>query len=685
MVSLKPVVARLPGPILRLAGALLVTLALGLAPALAHASVPAQVQLGSETLSLCQEAPVVGYCGKIGVPLDRGVYPRPIINISFEWYPANDGKASAPLGTVVPVEGGPGYPSIGSVDEGYAPMYGPLLKRWNMLAIDNRGTGTSAVINCPGLQDFEGPTAGEAYEQAAAECANALNNRWRGPHGAPIRGADLFSTAAAAGDMARVIETLGVGPVDLYGDSYGSYFAQVFAARYPQMLRSLTLDSTYGGEGEETLPYTDHDELVRHLDNVCERWSACTENEHQQPWVTIGELAEMLRSNPISGTVPGTMGRPTDVTMDVVGLVDLLNDAAGDKVIYADVDAAARAALKGYSAPLLRLYEQRLVLDEDYFGESVKTYSVGLYTDVTCTDYPPLYKLSASLPQRRNEYERVIAEAPAGAFAPFTTEEWLAQDQNTNSYSACLDWPAPTINEPPFEHPGPELPANLPVLVLGGELDIWTPPAEVAAVMNFLGGDSRYIELANATHVVGEADTPCGDALVRTFVEAPGALDSIDASCAEEPPIHAVGAYAQNLAEEPPATRTGGKATPTELKLLAAAVQTAGDGIMRLQNIDGATDHGLNGGKVTEGEGGAEVTYKADQLIPGVAVSGVSLLRAAPQESDGSFVKATLTVSAEGVGGQIAADWTTAGGASDVAHVRGRFDGKRITATVAAP
>ena len=37
--------------------------------------------------------------------------------------------------------------------------------------------------------------------------------------------------------------------------------------------------------------------------------------------------------------------------MDVVGLVDLLNDAAGDKTIYGELDAAARAALDGYARP----------------------------------------------------------------------------------------------------------------------------------------------------------------------------------------------------------------------------------------------------------------------------------------------------------------------------------------------
>ena len=73
--------------------------------------------------------------------------------------------------------------------------------------------------------------------------------------GQAIHASDLFTTAAAAADMAEIIALLGLGKVDLYGDSYGTYYAQVFAARYPQLIRSLTLDSTYGGEGEERFPH----------------------------------------------------------------------------------------------------------------------------------------------------------------------------------------------------------------------------------------------------------------------------------------------------------------------------------------------------------------------------------------------------------------------------------------------
>ena len=37
--------------------------------------------------------------------------------------------------------------------------------------------------------------------------------------------------------------------VDLYGDSYGSFFAQTFTVRYPQRVRSVVLDGTYPIEG----------------------------------------------------------------------------------------------------------------------------------------------------------------------------------------------------------------------------------------------------------------------------------------------------------------------------------------------------------------------------------------------------------------------------------------------------
>src|SRR5450631_714524 len=112
-------------------------------------------------------------------------------------------------------------------------MYGPLLGRRNLLAIDNRGTGRSGALECPSLQGYAGPSGTAAFQQTVAACAESLNHRWRYPDGSWVHASDLFNSAPAAEDLAALIKALGLARVDLYGDSYGSFFAQVFAARFP--------------------------------------------------------------------------------------------------------------------------------------------------------------------------------------------------------------------------------------------------------------------------------------------------------------------------------------------------------------------------------------------------------------------------------------------------------------------
>ena len=68
----------------------------------------------------------------------------------------------------------------------------------------------------------------------AAICAAKLGDRF-----------DLYGSALSADDLSAVITALQLGPVDLYGDSYGTFFAQVFLGRHPDQLRSVVLDSAY--------------------------------------------------------------------------------------------------------------------------------------------------------------------------------------------------------------------------------------------------------------------------------------------------------------------------------------------------------------------------------------------------------------------------------------------------------
>jgi len=654
----------------------------------------ATLRVGAQTLKLCARSPRA-YCGTLSVPLDYSTPTGPQISIAYRFYPATEPPGGQAAGTVVPVEGGPGYPSIGSVayesggsPAGYSTMYGPLLTRWNMLAVDNRGTGESTPLNCPALQDFSGESGSEAFPQTAATCAAALNHRWKYSDGSWVHASDLFNSAPAAEDLAGVIGALGLGKVDLYGDSYGSFFAQAFASRFPQLVRSVVLDSTYETVGLDPWYRSTIDSMPAAFDAACSRSPACSSAAAGPSWPRIVALAESLDAHPITGVVPGPQGTSEEVSMEATGLVNLVSDAAEDTNVYRELDAAARALLDaGDPAPLLRLYAQRLAVDEAYFGGPVREYSVELYLATSCLDYPQLFDMDASPATRAQELAAAEAVLPASTFSPFSTSQWLAQDENTEAYTACLDWPSPTIAQPPTSGRLPLFPRSLPVLVLGGELDTWTPAAGVPKVLEEVGGHARFVELANSTHVVGEGDTLCGSTLVQEFVADPAALDSLDAACAPAvSPIHTVGVYAARLSEEAPLSASPASGAPAvELRLAAAAVTTAGDAIARYQAIEAKHDHGLEGGSVTVSRHGTLLSLHGDRLVPEVAVSGTIELTPAPDPEDGEAVLATLTAKASGLGkGSFTATWTTAGAGAQ-AQLVGAVAGDPVAGSMPAP
>ena len=271
----------------------------------------------------------------------------------IRWYPSTatgtaadggSGGGSRSLRTVVPVEGGPGYPWIESVsyrslgaNAGYGAMYGKLLENWNLLAVDNRGTGESAPLKCAALQRFAGPTGTDAFRQAAAGCAATVNRRWKYAGGGAVHASQMFGSIPAARDLAAVIDALQLPKVDLYGDSYGSFFAQVFAARFPQLVRSVVLDSTYLAKGLDPWYRSTVQSMPADFDAACARSQACAQAAPGSSWARIGELAQSLESSPISARVPGPSGAMQQVKMDVVGLVDLVSDAAEDTKVYREL------------------------------------------------------------------------------------------------------------------------------------------------------------------------------------------------------------------------------------------------------------------------------------------------------------------------------------------------------------
>src|SRR5450432_245212 len=200
------------------------------------------IRVGSVTVPPCRGIRLA-WCTRINVPLD---YLNPAaghIKLGFQWYPATGGPTAGghAAGTILATEGGPGFPSTGTAAD-YLGAFQPLLGHRNLLLINLRGTGNSSAFTCKALQNWKAADGIKAYTADTGACGRQLNRTFKRPGGGFVQASDLYTTANAARDVALVLRRLQTGKVDFYGDSYGTFFGQVLTARYPHLLRSVTLD-----------------------------------------------------------------------------------------------------------------------------------------------------------------------------------------------------------------------------------------------------------------------------------------------------------------------------------------------------------------------------------------------------------------------------------------------------------
>jgi pimeloyl-ACP methyl ester carboxylesterase len=685
-----------------LAGALALV---GVAPvgaATAAASgAPGTLRLGRLTLQKCGTGPLT-YCGGMGVPLDYSSKASPSIHIGFEWLPATGvRRGKHAKGTLLAVEGGPGFSSIGT-ETAYSAMLGPLRRTRNLLLIDLRGTGISTPLNCPGLEHFSQVQHqfGPAFNKLVADCGKQLNHTWRyrvGKHSARNRRArnhrgrfvhasDLFNTAYSARDVSRVLTALRIGRVDLYGDSYGSWFAQVFASRYPGQLRSLTLDSTYQVLGLDPWYTTTVTTARQAFNQACAESVACRSAAGARgAWFRIGLLARRLARAPVTGETVSEQGTMTKLTVTVETLVNLVNNAGFDPVVYRDLDAAARALLQhDDQAPLLRLAALSLGFDDTNFP--LPEFSDALYFAVSCTDYVQLFSRTASPAVRARQYQRALRRKAPGTFSPFTVTQWTDLDQYTEAYSACLNWPTPTRLIPPITRKPPLVPHRLHVLILSGTLDSLTPWLGGASLVGHqMGRTARVVRIANLTHVtLQDENDGCPASIFQRFIANPGGLAHENTSCAGRvAPVHTVGNYPLRLGQAVAAKPTSGNQVGLEaLRAASTAVASVGDEISRWPLLSGGSDVGLRGGQVTFSDGSVlKIRLHNTRWVANERINGTAIWNQAAH-----LVTARLTVSLIGAAPvKLTARWRPYGEQNQPAVITGSQGGRRLAAVTPAP
>lgn len=594
-------------------------------------------------------------CGFVRVPLDRTNPAGKKIRIYFELYPRRRTARSA--STLVSIEGGPGYPTtddrVGRVE-----LWRPVSERRNLLLVDLRGTGRSGALAC---EAFAHSTIG--YIARAARCARQLG---------PER--DLYSTSQAVQDLEDVLEALGLGAVDLYGDSYGSYAAQAFALRYPERLRSVVLDGAYPLPGSDPAA----SDLVaagrRGLVLTCKRSPGCPRLARRDPVGLVSRFVDRVRARPIVGYAPDGDGTRTRVRVNEDGLVQIFSAGYYFPALWRELPAAILAARRGDPAPILRVGAETITVDAG--GEDPPASSEGLYLAVTCHDYPQLWDPATPIRDRPAELRRRLAAYPRGAFEPFTGAAWNGTDYE--GWQACLRWPSPLVDDPP-DPPGADYP-DVPTLVLNGDLDTITASSGAREVARRFP-NSTFVEVRNSIHVTALYDKDgCAS---RIYVRFVATLDPGDTSCARRiPEPHLVPRFATRLAEVAPARpASGDESSRSDRRLAAAAAATVADVLARWWvNYDG-TSVGLHGGTWTyEGDDPVEFDLDAVEFVPGVAVTG----QARWSVENGSVIARVRVVASGSTAGDLRIRWSTRAQRAR-ATLTGTVGGGRLVATMPAP
>ena len=635
------------------------------APAPPPSAGTATLQVGRLLLHRCQSA--AAWCGTLPRALDPSGAVPGTIAVYFEYYPHS--RAGSAAGTLVATEGGPGYPATDSREE-YLALFAPLRAGHDVLIMDNRGTGRSGALDCPQLQNAPALT-----ETNIGDCGRSLGHA-----------AALYSTALAADDLAAVLDALAIGRIDLYGDSYGTYFAQVFALRHGEKLRSLVLDGAYPLDGPDYPWYPHYAPATRDKFNLaCERAPDCKALGGDS-LSHIAPALEQLRARPVPARVRYGDGRFMTLTANATQLAIVMFGGAPAYATVREVDAAARAFTNGDRLPLLRLMAETLAgVDSRDPTRSPDKFSAALAAAVFCQDPPQIFDMTLPLPQRLLERDHVIARRKADApdtYAPFTIDEYRRMPLDYAFIDECVRWPARTAasSAAALVPAGTRYP-DVPVLVVSGELDNMTSVADgTAAAARF--PLSQHVVIANSFHVnaLPHARSECAAILVRRFMEN---LATGDESCAAlVPAVRLVPRFARHASELARAHGlAGNQAADAELRVVNAALLTCEDVIARAMENGPGSGVGLRGGAFTVAHAAAgyrlnlrEVRWSEDLAVSG----GIDW----PPRS--GVVHAHLTLLGPVARGTLDLEWPQ-GVADARATARGELNGRAVIADAPAP
>lgn len=444
-------------------------------------------------------------CLTLSVPLDHfAPVPGETIEVTFAVLPA----CGTRLGTMVTVVGGPGASGIAVADSYTAALDPRLVEHYDLVYFDLRGVGLSGGLECPQaasafyLSDARADTPEreasllEAARTFTAACLAEMDRSVWVPY---------LSTRQAVEDLEAFRRSLSLGPLVLYGESYGTQFVQTYAAAHPQAVSALILDGVVDLElgpvefyRQQALAF---EEILEATLAACNGDPMCAADLGGDAFTAYDSLTASLDASPATFRFPLSQGRSASRDFSLAGLQAVAATQLYDEGSRHLFLRALAAAQRSDFVPLARLLYLALAIDpETNSATADATFSDAVFYAVECADS----QFFSGTPEQRAEAylragDEVETAAPRLGFLFYGD-------------LPCVFWPSPAATPPV-----PAASAEVPIWVLAAEADPATPLSNAQVV--FARSTEAYLVVKEGgPHVIFGRGDECPDALVTAFL-----------------------------------------------------------------------------------------------------------------------------------------------------------------------
>jgi len=358
-----------------------------------------------------------------------------------------------------------------------------------IVLVDLRGTGGSHPLECSSGEDplasLDSLLGGDEMAEA---CLKSLDADPR-----------HYTHKNALRDLDEIRQLLGYERINLWGGSWGTRAALLYAASYPRAVRSLVLDGAVPLDMEfPTSVAADSERAMNLLVDSCSSARNCAAASPDAGG-DLARLLERLEREPLTVDVPHPQtGKLTTVTLGRAALAEIVRVA-----LYTPADASRLLRIlhhagRGNLRPLLAQVVQSA-------STSTDSMALGATLSILCSEDMPLVK-----------HRDFAAEARGTFVGSGYADAWRAR---------CEPWPIG-----PALALDPALRLTTPALILSGHHDPVTPPRWGEAMKRHLP-DSLHIVVPGAAH--NASFSGCVPHLLAEFINK-GRGEGIDPSCADQ-------------------------------------------------------------------------------------------------------------------------------------------------------